>query len=347
MNYISRRSAQWALMLFNVDDRDADKIYTKGLAELVIRANRRADEAPEESPAHSPWMHAQEWDVRAVRIDVDDLGGGAALGMARYRNFAEEDPKLQILTYDLRETPEGWRIADIVFPEAVLGLNRLSEPLKSDLADTRPAPQGSLPSTPKAVTEMPRAAQRDEFFEALFGPGPATNNASAAAPVATMPTPPPTKSGIADRPPLSGSQAARNSAKFKPLVPGSPIVTRGRCHMDECSWAKWMFVDVKPMPTGEVRMDITLLGGSSPIVDRKRRGVAWSKRPHSVTVLCSYSQPSISVGGQKDVLSLKPNERLPGFLTSSENLYFEACHSDMNEASDRAAKYGYNVDADG
>lgn len=137
---------------------------------------------------------------------------------------------------------------------------------------------------------------------------------------------------------------AADNQSFKPFQPKRQIVTPVRCHMDQCSWAKWLSVEVLGAKDGELSINLILLGGSSPMNNTKRSGVIWNKTPHVVRALCSYSRPTVSTGDQNVVLPLNPDNAVPGVLESDENFYFAACHSDLKVSSDRPAKYSYNIE---
>ncbi|GAA5003070.1 hypothetical protein GCM10023206_06420 [Acinetobacter puyangensis] len=120
------------------------------------------------------------------------------------------------------------------------------------------------------------------------------------------------------------------------------FITYGSCHMDSCSWAKAVSTSIVQNTPNQVILDVRILGGDSPNVSNASKKISWAKKPHKITLVCSYQQPSISVGGQLDVLPLN-DFGVPRVLESSANLYFAYCHSFNGEIDDGIKKYGYQV----
>lgn len=122
----------------------------------------------------------------------------------------------------------------------------------------------------------------------------------------------------------------------------SGFITYGSCHMESCSWAKAVSTSIVQNTPNQAILDVKILGGNSPDVSNAAKKISWAKKPHKITITCSYQHPSISIGGQLDVLPLN-SFGVPRVLESSANLYFAYCHSFNGDISDGIKKFGYNV----
>lgn len=124
---------------FWLEDDDLEALFTPRMADLMVKSRRASEILESESAGASPWISSQEWIIRGVKVEADDLGQGKALGIATYRNFAEENPKPHTVTFDMVRTEGGWRIDDIQFPPepgARPGAQtRLSEMLRTEIAE--------------------------------------------------------------------------------------------------------------------------------------------------------------------------------------------------------------------
>ncbi len=162
----------------------------------------------------------------------------------------------------------------------------------------------------------------------------------------------------------SGIQSIRNCAAGKTNKGNTPAsakssnsafqvnraanqLSRGSCHMDSCSWSKSISTRVIRQNSNEAVLKVTLLGATSENSAAARSGhpkrLVWNKTPHSLGFTCSYSQPSLTVDGQTDILPLNAGG-VPGILESSAGLYFKYCHSYSGSVDSGIRKFGYNVE---
>lgn len=126
------------------------------------------------------------------------------------------------------------------------------------------------------------------------------------------------------------------------IYKGAGLVTMGSCHMDECSWSKSIATKIIQNTRSQAILDVTLIGGSSPMVENSRSKIRWNKKPHKVTIVCSYQHPSIGLDDQLDELPLN-SSGVPRILESGAELYFNYCHSFTGGNSAGIEKFGYNV----
>lgn len=124
---------------FWVEDGELGRLFTPRLTDLLVRSRRASQILESESVGANPWVMAQDWDIRAFKIEADDVGPGRALGIVTFRNLVEEKPKPRTITFDLVRTSDGWRIDDIQFPRdygsARFKSLRMSEMLKAEIAE--------------------------------------------------------------------------------------------------------------------------------------------------------------------------------------------------------------------
>lgn len=141
--------------------------------------------------------------------------------------------------------------------------------------------------------------------------------------------------------------AAINSTSPFKINRAANQLSRGSCHMDSCSWSKSISTKVIRQNSREAVLKVTLLGATSENSAAARAGhpkrLVWNKAPHSLGLTCSYSQPSLTVDGQTDILPLN-SSGVPGILESSAGLYFKYCHSYSGSVDDAIRKFGYNVE---
>lgn len=87
-----------------------DRYFTPALAALIDRDAKRAaakGEVPELSG--DPFIDAQDWDVKALAIELKESGPGRAAATVAFTNFGEA----RHVRLDLVKTAAGWRIDDI------------------------------------------------------------------------------------------------------------------------------------------------------------------------------------------------------------------------------------------
>lgn len=63
-----------------------------------------------------PFVDAQDFEIAAFAIDVQDLGSGKARGTVKFKNFGED----QTVTLELVKLKNGWRIDEIRGPTTEL-----------------------------------------------------------------------------------------------------------------------------------------------------------------------------------------------------------------------------------
>jgi hypothetical protein len=125
---------------FWLEDDDLESLFTPRMAELMVKSRRASEILESESAGAGPWTLAQDWIIRAVKVEADDRGPGKALAMATFRNFAAQEPKPQTITFDMVKTDGGWRIDDMQFPREERSTRfgtstRLSDMLKVEIAE--------------------------------------------------------------------------------------------------------------------------------------------------------------------------------------------------------------------
>lgn len=125
--------------VFWLEDVDLGSLFTPRMTDLLVRSRRASEILEQESVGASPWVMAQDWDIRGFKIDVDEVEPGRAVGKVTFSNLAEEKPKPRSISFDVARTPDGWRIDEIRFPPEdgvpVSKKNRISEMLKIEIAE--------------------------------------------------------------------------------------------------------------------------------------------------------------------------------------------------------------------
>jgi len=101
---------------------NARRYFEPALAKLIIAdaaaAARRGDVPALDS---DPFIDAQDCKITALTIRIDAQDAGAARATVGFRNFNKPD----VVRIALVHTPNGWRIADIIWREGTLsGLYR-------------------------------------------------------------------------------------------------------------------------------------------------------------------------------------------------------------------------------
>jgi len=102
----------------DLGDRAAlDRYFTPDLATMIADDRARA-EAAEEVPTldGDPFIDAQDWEIENLAISVDHGAEGKATGHVRFVN-AGTPVAIEVM---LVETPAGWRIRDIHWPNGSL-----------------------------------------------------------------------------------------------------------------------------------------------------------------------------------------------------------------------------------
>jgi hypothetical protein len=92
------------------------RFFVADLARIIetdMRDAKRRSEVPKLDG--DPFLDAQDWDIRNLRIAVT-TDGPKATGRVTFDNI----DKLTEIVLDLQQTPAGWRIADIKAPSGSL-----------------------------------------------------------------------------------------------------------------------------------------------------------------------------------------------------------------------------------
>ena len=99
------------------DTAVVERLFTPELAALITADDERAAAEGEVPNLDSdPFIDAQDGEIGDIAVTVADAPGGRMTGRASFTNSG--DPKLIELV--LVETPAGWRIDDIHWPEGTL-----------------------------------------------------------------------------------------------------------------------------------------------------------------------------------------------------------------------------------
>lgn len=128
------------------------------------------------------------------------------------------------------------------------------------------------------------------------------------------------------------------------IVPSSNKIGEGQCHMDYCSWAKIIKNTIVHKDSEKTRVKSLLLGGQSyhrdhyPQSGTIPKNIKWNKKPHYITVECSYINPKVMIDGQVDELDF---QMVPAILESTANLYFQVCHNHYDGYSSGIEKFKY------
>lgn len=143
------------------------------------------------------------------------------------------------------------------------------------------------------------------------------------------------------------------NAGFQPLTVPDGRIALGRCHMDLCSWSRTLDTTIKEEPDGELTVVATLLGGTSEHepdeggpnypASPEEAQIEWNDESHQVQARCSFTKPTLTMGGQVDELALNPVTGVAGVLESSAELYFQLCHSFYDGYTSGTERFGYNV----
>lgn len=130
----------------------------------------------------------------------------------------------------------------------------------------------------------------------------------------------------------------------------SQNITFGRCHMDNCSWAKTLDKrSISSNSCGEL-IQVKILSGESENESNaspSRPKISWNTSPHIAYLFCSKYLPSVitEYNNEYQVDILNFWNGIPGAYESGANLYREHCHpgSSKNMSDEQLAKkYQYN-----
>ncbi|HWJ73130.1 MAG TPA: hypothetical protein VNX29_08200 [Kaistia sp.] len=99
------------------DDAVLNRYFTPELAGIISDDDARAA-ADGEVPNldADPFIDAQDGDIGDITVTVSDAPGGRMMGHAAFTNSGEQ----KAIDLVLVETPAGWRIDDILWPEGTL-----------------------------------------------------------------------------------------------------------------------------------------------------------------------------------------------------------------------------------
>ena len=100
--------------------KGAQAYFTRSLAELLIRDQREAKGGIGRLD-FDPFINGQDWDVTALRIQVDAKGPDRAVAVVNFRNAGTQT----VVTHDLIRTRAGWRIDDIHWAGVDASLRRI------------------------------------------------------------------------------------------------------------------------------------------------------------------------------------------------------------------------------
>lgn len=115
------------------------------------------------------------------------------------------------------------------------------------------------------------------------------------------------------------------------------------CYHNPCSVAKVMEFNLLESNEDYHILQLNVVGGTKPWESRK---VAWNKYPHNIYVTCSLKSPTVQIGDYFTTLPINSEYTVPGILYSTATLYLKACHNFDRDATEAAAKYGYDVNED-
>lgn len=102
----------------DLGDRAAlDRYFTPDLATMIADDRARAEAAGDMPLLDAdPFLNAQDWEIERLSITVDHGAAGKATGHVRFTNGGVP----VAIDLMLVETPKGWRIRDIHWPESSL-----------------------------------------------------------------------------------------------------------------------------------------------------------------------------------------------------------------------------------
>src|SRR5262249_39902418 len=92
------------------------RYFEPSLAAMIIKDRKEAARRKDVPTLDGdPFIDAQDWEIKSVKIDVADAGPDKATGTV---TFVNGDPKKVVL--DLVKLKDGWRIAEIHYAEGTL-----------------------------------------------------------------------------------------------------------------------------------------------------------------------------------------------------------------------------------
>ena len=88
------------------------RYFTPELADLIDADATAAGPGGVGQLGSDPFIDAQDFEIAAFAIDVQDLGAGKARGTVKFKNFTDEET----VTLELVKLQAGWRIDEIRGP---------------------------------------------------------------------------------------------------------------------------------------------------------------------------------------------------------------------------------------
>lgn len=135
-----------------------------------------------------------------------------------------------------------------------------------------------------------------------------------------------------------------NSAYAQPVKFNHGDVQVGKilesCYHNPCSGAKVVGFRQLAQSSNSATLELTLLGYSRDWNSKKKE---WNKQKYKVFVVCSISNPTVTIDEQVTVLPINTEMAIPGVQQSDYNIYVSACHGGYIDETKLAKKYGYNV----
>jgi hypothetical protein len=95
-------------------DKDVKRYFEGGLAERIVQ-DRRVAAKRNDAPIldGDPFIDAQDWSIPSFEISTDDLGHGRCTAIVKFENAGTRT----MVTLDLVQTRDGWRISDIHYSD--------------------------------------------------------------------------------------------------------------------------------------------------------------------------------------------------------------------------------------
>jgi hypothetical protein len=96
---------------------DVNRYFAPDLAAAIIKDSEEAEKSGDAPTLDGdPFVDAQDWDIKNLRIDAKPAGGNAAGATVTFTNFGEK----QAVRIDLVKTAAGWRVREIKAPSGSL-----------------------------------------------------------------------------------------------------------------------------------------------------------------------------------------------------------------------------------
>jgi hypothetical protein len=96
----------------NLNARGATARYFSPSLARLIDADKKAAKGEVGQLGADPFIDAQDFEIAAFAIDVQETAPGKAVGTVKFKNFTED----QTITLDLVKLKAGWRIDEIRAP---------------------------------------------------------------------------------------------------------------------------------------------------------------------------------------------------------------------------------------